>query len=157
MKYFMLPDEKESYTIFPNHVLFVSFQTGIMGADGTVFELSFSTEFYPQVVDSTKTNDYPFVLFDSLCLSLDCDTQTICPELETEISPQPARSWCDVHGGVFGPYHSWGFLDIPDKCKRMKVDFVAYLIDPLSGDTLRNRRAEIHLDRIHDKVPAWMK
>jgi len=152
-KYFLLPDEKQTYPIFEDHLIDVGIYNNIYGNNYSLFEIHLGQEYIRSNVDSSKIDTYPMIKVDSLCIELDCDSVPYCPSL-TEIYDK--RSIC-THGNVIGPSYSWGWRTIPDNCRQMVLRFNAYLIDPATDSTVKKEPVEMTLSRVHDKMPSWVK
>jgi hypothetical protein len=157
-KYFLLPGKEAEYEVFEGHKLYSGIANSIYGNDGSQFRISLGQEFYPKIVDSASLSSYPYVEIDSLFFVLDCDTTRYCPIADTSYKRGIVRRIiCDEHGGIIGPSFSWGWKPIPDKCKQMRVWFVARLIDPLTGEVQDTKPVEMTLTRKHDRVGSWLK
>lgn len=158
-QYVVMPAEESPETDFADWKLTIHCQAAraldIVGVD--TFRVTVETEYMPAVTDTIKARRVNLVTIDSLSVRLLSNDSVIIPVMVADSRERVASNPEIYYQHMLGPVFRYEEMIIPDQYGKIRLSYIAQVIDRQSGSVLDSRRITHDLVRIEVEKyhPTW--
>jgi hypothetical protein len=139
-----LREPRETVEVFDGYYLFFGVGNDYTWNDDEPCFIGIGQEYRPPLSDTVRIDSLRNVQINLLCVRFDCVGWSYCP-LADSVSINPQYYWSN--DALRGPFHSYGHIRIPARCKEVHLSFEAVLVNRETDEELAIKTMRVTLDR----------